>query len=561
MPCPSPYLLLITSPLFLPLRNGCKFRLSLMRTRVIFGRTAYQAALVANPSPINPNPIPISNYNCNCQLRFSSPRFCMSPLCPLWSKRGRVYIRLKAPSPTTMSGVGLKLHIKNQQPYTTDDSVLGFVDLHVEDKLDLEALEVELVGVATSQNYAQKHDTFSTSVEKHTLLKETRRVFPPEDVQTALNSRKFTLPAGDHSYPFEFVFPGKDHIAQCVRDKKKLHRKYYLKKDKVDVSSLVGTFAYHDNIDEFCTVQYSVKARAIVPLKFGSEVVDSVDVIFVPKNADSCFSVLHLCELSLLLPNRDHTCQKVRYGFDSHNEKSRLLKLFLSNALNVPFELLVQFKEALPLLTEKGTTYRVLEGGHMLSKFVDLQLLMPLSLSQLALALGSEAASAVKISRIRVKLVLLVRFAAMSELARKVKKEILDKELDLEIPFSDFERKEYRGSELFKKLPGKLLEGLNKYYCYRTRLDPSWWDCYVHDVGQSFLTCNIKKDVNLVVYLTLASPTDPLKKVEIKSVSPVVFYRQEHSEIGAPDEAQDQLPIYTPRPPEYQGNGQEVGED
>ncbi|PIS51012.1 hypothetical protein CJI97_004553 [Candidozyma auris] len=457
-----------------------------------------------------------------------------------------------------MPGNSLLIHIDNPQLYTTGSTVRGCAELVVEDKLDLECLEVELLGLAKSRNHTYVNGSYTAGEEKHRLLQITTMVFPPPDVQDVTTSKNYTLTSGRYKYPFEFVFPGKEHVAKCVTDKKTFHSKYYLKKDKRDHATLVGSFYQEESSEDYFVIQYSIKGRVKTPSLFKFNIKQSVPIYFAPRNSEIFFSLLHLCDRSKnLLSDENHACQRVKYGIDSEvkESKSFLKKLLSSNSVRVPFELNVRFKETSPIETEKGITNRVLEAGNRLSKHVDLDLSTSFSYSNLMDALGMNRSDkkgiahppAIKLTHIKVKLISKVRFLGATETYSTLKFDLLNQPLDLQINLSDFEKVDYNGPHLVNYSPSKYADKLDKRVCYRLSLDPSWWDCYVNDIGQSFLTCNIRKNVELYIRLTIACADNPEKEIKIKNTAPIVFHRQEGSNEPSYHE-EEQLPPYMPAP-------------
>lgn len=467
-----------------------------------------------------------------------------------------------------MSRTGINIYIENPQLYTTGDTVRGSIELYVEEKLDLECIEVELLGMAKSRNHTYVNGSYVSGSERHKLIQLTSKVFPPPDVQQVSASKKFTLGSGTYHYPFLFTFPGKEHIAQCVRDKKTLHSRYYLKKDQRDQVTLVGSFFHQENSEDYCMVQYTIDAQVVVPLMFKFNIKKSEPIYFVPRNSEIFFSLRHLCDRKrCLLPDEDTTCQTVKYGIDDEAKmsKSLLKKVFSSNAIKVPFELRVKFRDDMHLETDKGKTSRVLLGGSRLSQFVELDLLTPLSREALSNALGisregktgAESKSpVVSITHIKIKLLLYVAFLGAAETHLKQITELLNQDVDIRTPLDAFEKIEYSGLVMAHRTPSKLLDKIDKKAAYCLKLDPSWWDCYVGDIGQSFLTCSIRKNVELYVRLTLGTPGNPEKGVKIKSSSPVIIHSQERADSTEPFplDHQEQLPSYMPAPPDYESD-------
>lgn len=464
-----------------------------------------------------------------------------------------------------MSKAELRIEIENPQLYTTGDTVRGQVQLTVPDLLDLEYLDVELFGMAKSKNHTYVNGQYYTGTEKHKLLQLTLRVFPPPDVQESLSSKKFTLTVGTYTYPFAFTFPDKQHTAQCVQDKKTFHSKYYLKKEMREQLALAGSFFHQEenNKDDYCMVYYSVDAKISTPI-FHFNIKDSVPIYFMPKNSEIFYSLLHLCDKKRnLLEDSDRTYQKIKFGIDDdmRMKKSALHRFFSPNSVKVPFELQVNFKNVSPLDTEKGSTNRVLEGGRRLSSIIDLNLSTSFSHDNLLDVLGgnkkkgSVGAPVVRITHIKVKVNQLLRYLGATERRLEQKFEILNQDLDVEVPLSDFERTDDSESELFERSPSKFQEKVDKRVSYRLNLDPSWWDCYVNDIGQSFLTCGMRKNVSLYIRVTLASKDNPEKIFKIKSTSPVIFHSQERSQGHEPQlggDGAENLPEYMPAPPEYE---------
>lgn len=461
-----------------------------------------------------------------------------------------------------MVGNSLFLNITNPQLYTSGSKVEGIAQVLVKDRLNLEAVEVELFGLAKSKNYQYNNGVRLSGQESHKLLHITNKVFPPPHVQNVAMLKSYTLTSGRYNYPFEFVFPGKEHVIQCVKDKKILHKREYLWNERRYHATLPGSFFDGVNLSDYCFVQYSVKARVKMALSFRFNIKQSVPIYFAPRNSDSFFSLLSLCDASSkdLLPDESHACKKVKYAIDSDLKKNKsfLRLLFSSNAVEVPFDLNVRFKEVIPIETEKGTTNRVLQAGSRLSRFVDLDLSTSFSYLNLMDALGmnkldkrgSVPPPAIKFTHIEIKLLLTVRYQGTRESVLESSFVLRKHPLELQVDLSDFEKVENYSPLLSKKSPSKYSEKLDENVCYRLSLDRSWWDCYVSDIGQTFMLCNIHKTARLYICLRIASAGNPAKERKIENTSPIVFYRQEGPDAPLYNQV-EHLPRYMPAPADY----------
>lgn len=472
-----------------------------------------------------------------------------------------------------MSQSRLEVNIENPQLYTTGDTVRGNVKLTVVDQLDLQHLDVELLGVAKSKNHTSNNGIFTSGSEKHKLLQITLRVFPPPDVQGSLRSKTYSLTSGEYEYPFEFTFPDKQHVPQCIQDKKLLHSKHYLLKDKRDAVALVGTFFYKETTTEdYCRVYYKVSAKVNTPL-FRSSIKESAPVYFAPRNSEIAFSEGHISDKNKnLLSDTDRTFLIVKYNIDEDAKRKKgLMRFFTSNSVKVPFELRVGFKEECRLMTGKGSTCRKLEGGSRLSNSIDLDLLTSFSNDNLLDALGLKKGKsglarppAIRITHANVKIVQSLCFLGANETDLEEEFELFNQNLDVEVPLSDFERVYDGASDLHERSPSNLQNKIDRRSCFRLSLDPSWWDCPIDDIGQSFMTCNIRKNVTLYIRLILVTPEEPGREQMIESTSPVVFFRQEglngYIPFLAGDHA-DALPDYMPAPPGYESEEEEENKD
>ncbi|PIS51013.1 hypothetical protein CJI97_004554 [Candidozyma auris] len=447
-----------------------------------------------------------------------------------------------------MFGNLLFVKITNPQIYTTGSKVQGLVQLIVSNKLDVEAVEVELLGFAESKNYMYINGVYIPKQESHNLLQITKRVFPPPDVQGS-----YTLTSGVYHYSFEFVFPGRDHVAQCVKHKRIFHSKNHLPNKGRSHATLAGSFFHEIKRDDYCSVQYSVEASATVTSVVKLVMKHSAPVYFAPKNSEIFFSLSDLCNSSkkTLLPDENHACEYLNYSIDGivKESKSILRKLIPSNTVKVPFELNVRFKEVTPIETVKGTTNRVLQAGSKLSRFVDLDLSTPFSHKDILFALpwkevhkkGTITPLHIRFTFIKVALVSTVTYRGSTASVATSSVSLRRQPLDLEVNLDAFEEVECHSS---KKVPSKHTD---KRVCFRHSLDPSLWDCNVKDIGQTFMLCNIQKVAHLCVCLTIAFSDNPTNEIEIENNSPIVFHRQEGPDSSLCSQLKH-LPHYMPAP-------------
>lgn len=440
----------------------------------------------------------------------------------------------------------LKIELDHDIIYTTGDIVSGTVNLTVDEKVDLSSIDITFLGQSRSRNKVHSGQGYVTKLEKHILLKEVATLFPPPDIQVVSSSGSYTLTEGSYSYPFAFTFPGKDHNPDCKEEKKFLHSRGYTRKEPTDEVALAPTYYHRSSFDNYCRVDYSVIATVRNPSMFKFNTKASEDMKFYPNNNDMTFSVNHIINKKVH-PYHDDCSKELKYTPEGTMKVEGFFKkLFSSDGIQLPMDLAVQYMGP-QLKTSLGDTQRVLRSNAKLSNFVLLSLQTPISGGALRELAGDDNnekgehnsdSFKLRISSIKIKLVLRIRYFAVKHSRRTHKYTLLDKPLDNEISFTDFEPVPVNDAK----------QSLGKGELYKLDLDPAWWDCDIQDVGQSFITCNIKRDFELQVALGVASSEDISNEVYFKMMCPIVLQKRDKLEL---DEEDIKPPGYGNPPPEY----------
>lgn len=442
----------------------------------------------------------------------------------------------------------LKLEIDHDKVYTTGDIVSGKVHLTVDDKVDLTSIDVTLYGQSRSRNKVHTGQGYVTKLEKHTLLELVNTVFPPPDIQSISTKGQYTLTEGEYTYPFAFTFPDKSHEADCKVEKKFFHSRGFTRRENIESVALAPTYSYKWSFDEYCRVEYSVNVAIHNPSFFKFDTKVSEIIKFYPQNEDLTFSTKHLLDKWALKPDFDSCVKDLKYLPDGTMKvEGFFTRLFSSSGIELPMELMVNFIGD-EVDTPEGKTKRVIKSNNKLSRYVHLSLQTPISggtLRDLAgdnnVAKGDRPSDSfkIRISGVKVKLLLRIRYLAVKQSRKTHKYELLNKALDNEVSFTDFEPvPQEKGSSI-----------LRKKELYKLDLDPSWFDCDITDVGQSFVTCNIKRDFHLEISVMIAASEDLSNELKLKVECPIVLQKGFASELD--DETEKPPPGYGVAPPEY----------
>lgn len=423
------------------------------------------------------------------------------------------------------------IELDHQKVYTSGDIVSGRVHLAVDEKVDLSAIDVTLFGYSKSRNKVHSGQGYVTKQEKHLLFKEETTLFPPPDIQAVSKTESYTLTEGSYSYNFTFTFPGKEHKADCKVDKKFFHSHGYTKKEHLDSVALAPTYFNKTSFDNYCKIEYYLEAVVRNPSIFRFNSKATKDLMFHPANQDMTYSVNHIMDKKSILEDYEICEKKLKYASDGKlKEDGFFNRLFLSEGTIVPLSLDVEFKEGVE--TPVGPSKRVVKTNGHISDFIQVSLWTPsIGQSRESKKEGENGRLTLRISSIKIKLILRVRYYAVKHSRRTNKYVLLDKALDNEISLSDFEPVEDNSRSGVKGM-------------FKFELDPLWYDCDVTDVGQSFITCNVKRDFELQVALGVASSEDITNEVVLKAVGPIILQKLEDVELNRPDG-------YGNPPPEY----------
>lgn len=438
------------------------------------------------------------------------------------------------------------IELDDDKVYTTGDTVSGRVCFNVKERLDLNSIDVTFLGQSKSRNAVHAGQGYVTKLEKHTLIEARTVVFPPPDILSLRSSDTLTITEGSYTYPFGFVIPDKRHKAKCQVDMSFFHSRGYPKKEPRDEVSLAPTYENKVAIDNYCRVQYTIVAAIRSPSKFKFDTKVTKEIKFYPCNDDMTYLLNYLLEGGAPLQDADAAVKELRYLDNGSMEvDSFFRKMFVSDGIRVPMELGVSFIGP-PLITAIGDTRRAIQSGCKLSQFVRVSLQTPMSslswrdiVGLGTLQKGDEIKDSckVRLSSLKIKLVLHIRYFAVKTSRRKTKYTLVDKALDNEIELSSFER-----------IPvDETRQKSKKSEMYKFELDPSWYDCEITDVGQSFMTCNIKRNFSLQVSVGIASTQDITKEVVFKSESPIILQKCGGLENGEGDRP----PGYGNPPPMY----------
>lgn len=423
----------------------------------------------------------------------------------------------------------LTIELDHQKVYTTGDIVSGKVHLKVDEKIDLSSIDVTLWGISKSRNNVKTGQGYVTKLEKHVLLKVSAIVFPPPDILAVSTTQSYTLTEGSYTYNFAFTFPGKDHTPHCKEEKLFFHSHGYTKKEPIDNASLAPTYFLRKAFDDYCRIQYFVEAKVVNPSFFKFNTKEQSELIFYPSNADMSFSVNHIMDKKQILQDHDLCSKELKYSADGRMKVEGFFeRLFQSERTQLPMNFLVEFKGALQ--THAGPTKRLVRADTSVGNYIQISLQTPIrGFSSFSKSDEGSGNFKIRISSIKIKLILKVRYFAVRTTRKTHKYLLLDKPLDNEISLSDFE-----------PASGNDAKGL-----YKFDLDPSWYECNVPDHGQSFVTCNVKRNFELHVSLGIASPEDINSEVIFKALCPIILQKREDILDT------DRPPGYGNPPPEY----------
>lgn len=445
-----------------------------------------------------------------------------------------------------MAEPGLRLELQIQRPkevYTNGDTISGFAVLHVEDRIDLRTILVELHGRSESKSTS---GLYNAVVQTHLVVSKLVDVFP--DIVTAsdsdtMSSTTFTLLGGVYRYPFSFTVPDEDTMMECLR--------YRFSRSHADTEScgflvdilpdhpatMPPTFLHIQN-PNFAYVSYFVTAEAHRPGFYRPNLKAVHHIKFAPINAALTYLISHLCEAPRRLMG-DALVHEFLLGFAPPAPLKLIWKKLKPTRVNVPFQLLCDFMPYKRQKTEYGPSNRFLYPGPALPSFVAITLVLPLSPRNVAhflLGDGSGAAApsadarlpseTLIITGLKVSILQLVAYQGAQTFSNCLNSVLLDEAIHYEIPWKLFEPTNasfMRQLEHLKTKYGDLLDG----QCYKFTLPQEWFEKYVPPLPQSFVSCNIKNEYLLEVKLSLATLVNPKKTVKIKSFSPFVMLANE----------------------------------
>ncbi|KAL6026479.1 hypothetical protein ACI3LY_001063 [Candidozyma auris] len=414
----------------------------------------------------------------------------------------------------------LRIELDHDKVYTTGDIVSGKVHLTVDEKVDLTSIEISLYGESRSRNRVHSGQLYMTKLEKHTLLELVSTVFPPPEIQSISSNDQYTLTEGEYTYPFAFTFPNKGHDADCKVEKRFFHSRGYTRRDDIKHVSLAPTYSYKWSFDEYCRVEYSVSVTVHNPSFFKFDTKVSEIIKFYPQNEDLTFSSKHLLDNGQLKPDFDSCTKDLKYLPDGTMKvEGFFTKLFSPSGMELPLELKVSFIGD-EVDTPEGTTKRVVKSNDNLSNYIRLSLQTPISGRVLREVAGDDNVPKgesprdsfkIRISGVKVRLLSRIRYLSVKTSRKTHKYDLLDKALDNEVSFCDFEP--VAQEKCSSRLTKKELYGLD--------LDPEWFDCNIADKGQSFVTCNIKRDFHIEISVMVASTTDLSSEVKFRVECPI----------------------------------------
>lgn len=450
--------------------------------------------------------------------------------------------------------MSISIDLNENGPFTNGDIVSGTVTLDIPNGVSLKGVEVELFGKSYLKNgkklilggqfgpQAILRQYAHRSV--HQLLCLNKQVFPPKDVQDLSQAPKHTLTAGKHKWDFQLQFPDRNYECDCRSQMNILHNPGYTYGQPYN---LPGTFYSKNRRFNHCYIQYSVNARAVTSsLKLN--ITESQEIRFEPRPDHMTYSLKSLCNSrGQLNPNFDTASKEFRFGRDWQDGRSRSKK-----SSKIPFQLVVTFDEANAATTVKGKSNRFVYGGGNLSQYIHMRLQTPYSAAHIANMLGSGKSLSrdirMNLIHIKIQLHLCVSWRGRKKATEKQDWLLIDKPLNLSFSLHAFSN-------------DGPISSIN--------ILPEWYDCSVPDtLGQSFFTCNIKRDFELHTMLTFTSADFPEKQQMLKCVSPVVLLKaksktQEYSNtpviqasLRAPQysdlEETKKLPEYFDSPPLYE---------
>lgn len=425
-----------------------------------------------------------------------------------------------------MKSSQIYIQLNENKVYTNRDIISGTATIVVEERLDISSIKVNFLGISRSRNYTYANNLKSDITRKHTLINLEAVVFPPKLVQEVSDSKSFTLTSGLYDYPFSFQIPDGTHNFKCVTDNSFFHSNHFTRKEPHTIFNLPPSFYLKEAYDRYARVDYSIRCLIERPSFFKFNLSNEAFLTFQPDNSALTYSVNHVSNKKILLGDNSFQMERVKFLKDE-SRQGTFSNWWNANYVKVPFELAVNYHSEITHQNEKGPTKRILECGHHLSKYISLTLKSEQSHEQLLSLLGEEKkekqSREVKITLDYVKISLESLLKYYGAETREVRNEyiLVDKPLQYEIKLSDF-------------TPSYVEDITEKGRVHNSyTLNPRIFDSVIPILCQSFLTCTIKNNYNLIVKLSLKSSLNALKQT-FKFKDPVIIVGNEPSPVNLP---------------------------
>ncbi|GMM37459.1 hypothetical protein DASC09_047840 [Saccharomycopsis crataegensis] len=449
----------------------------------------------------------------------------------------------------------LTIHVDQQQPvFTNGDTISGHITLQVNDRIDLNEITIELLGI--SETRISNSQGPGKSYRSHVLVKRSVRVFPEQFSE--LKSSHYTLGNGTYSYPFSLQFPSSTTPIECIANSF-TGRCGFIYHNTIDAPATIPPTFYYGLFEDFARVTYQLVAVIHKHAFYKLNLRASHPLFFSPKNSWLSFSLSHIYDgkRSHIMRNSETVDCKIGFQSTAPPATTFVKRLLSSSTISLPFVAVCQFKPFISRTFNEGTTNRLLPVDTPLPDLLDIKLISLISPKEIRKLLNNDDDEAfnskkkrstthnntppeqIVITRLRVSLQELITFSttvqkgAVNEFA--IQDTTLNHTLNLD---TDFDRMPISSVPIAKKITDKWGNRITEH-CYGMSLFPEWFNAKIPRTPQSFVCCNIQNDYTLSVRLDL-STTLGKKNSSAKCYCPVVILRDESTNAVPED-----VPQYT----------------
>lgn len=440
----------------------------------------------------------------------------------------------------------LTFEIEPQRYYTPGSSVKGTLFLDTKKDVSVKDIGIKLVGLATSWNAVtdprinpatgRTELITETGKEEEFILNESTVVFPPPEVKAVSKAEDLTILEGRHLYPFELCFPEgvvfanstpKENLWDPLRN-----RQYYGFLGGYSGGTFPVTLppSFEFNGYGSATVSYILMAR--LTRNKASNVFAKVYLRYKPTSLFLKYSLDHiLVNKKDTLPDLASGHAELKYKITKAKRRSQkgiFKRLFDPRTVKVPFELQIDFSRSQNHMEHPISSGRVIQQQHNLNEYVTVSLLIPFSHTSLQDVLIGQSNSKetlgpleFKITKIAVDLLEVVKYLGIKIEEGSQRKRVAEKNVNLAFELSDFEEVYYSDGSLLDKVSDDQKTLISPNKAFKLDLPKEIFEISLNSDVQSFVTSNIKNNVNLEITLSIANESN--NTMNINCSTPIIM--------------------------------------